>query len=88
MLNVDFDMNSFKKTEIADALDRFGFPDIRSMQVSQPEKAAVVPASPELNWLQAFFKYENSILRGHGFLRLVESAPGKGDWKAFSFFVS
>lgn len=42
----------------------------------------------QVTWLQAFITYETAKTRGKGFVRLRESAPGAGDWAAYTFFVS
>lgn len=50
----------------------------------KPHDAIVNDAA---NWLQAFTTFETDEGRGKGFLRLRESSPGAGDWKAYTFFV-
>lgn len=82
---IDFDFNSLQTSEIRGHLTRYGVPAIHSLQVIRPNDAQFVEGA---GWLQAFTTYETAEGRGRGFLRLKESSPGAGDWKAFIFFVS
>lgn len=44
--------------------------------------------SPEVTWVQSFLTYETVEGRGKGFLRLTETSPGSGEWKAYTFFTT
>ncbi|KPV71896.1 uncharacterized protein RHOBADRAFT_39941 [Rhodotorula graminis WP1] len=87
ILTIDFDMNSLKraKGEIKQHLDKYGVPEIRSLKVIKPHDAVI---NKDANWLQAFTTFETADSRGKGFLRLRESTPGSGDWRAFTFFTA
>lgn len=83
--NIDFDFNSLKTSQIKGHLTKFGIPAFQSLQVIKPHDASYSEAT---NWIQAFTSYETDVGRGKGYIRLRESAPGRGDWKAYTFFVS
>ncbi|KAL8291284.1 hypothetical protein RQP46_002262 [Phenoliferia psychrophenolica] len=85
ILNIDFDMNSLKTSEIKGHLTKFGIPAITHLAVTKPNDASFSEAA---NWIQAFTTYETDIGRGKGYIRLRESAPGQGDWKAYTFFTA
>lgn len=87
-VNFDFDFNSLTTNSIPDFLKNHGVPKISDLKVMQEDKSAIVPVSSEITWLQAFLSYETPEGRGKGFLRLRETTPGSGDWKAYTFFVS
>lgn len=82
---VDFDFNSIKRDEIKGHLSRYGIPTIQNLKVVKPNDAQF---NKEAGWLQAYTSYETPEGRGKGFLRLKESAPGAGDWQAFTFFTA
>lgn len=82
---VDFDFNSIKRDEIKGHLSRYGVPTIQNLKVIKPNDAQF---NKEAGWLQAYTTYETPEGRGKGFLRLKESAPGAGDWQAFTFFTA
>ena len=89
MLNIDFDFNTLRKTEIEGHLAKFGVPEILNLHVTKqgdPETGKFV-ISPTLTWVQAFLEYETAEGRGRGLIRLTESVTGAGDWAAFTFFV-
>lgn len=79
------DFNTLETPQIAGHLEKYGVPQLQKITVTDPQKAVFDPAA---NWLQAFFSFEMTLTRGTGLLRLQESAPGQGDWKAFTLFVS
>lgn len=79
---IDFDMNSLKKSEIAQHLKTYSVPSISNLTVVEPHKAKINEGA---GWLEAFTTFETDEGRGKGFLRLQEVAPGQ--WKAFTFFV-
>ncbi|GJN93915.1 hypothetical protein Rhopal_006974-T1 [Rhodotorula paludigena] len=85
ILTIDFDFNSLKKSDIRGHLTRYGVPAISKLTVIKPHDAIVNDAA---NWLQAFTTFETDEGRGKGFLRLRESSPGAGDWKAYTFFTA
>ncbi|GAA5931049.1 flavin-containing monooxygenase [Sporobolomyces koalae] len=85
ILTIDFDFNSIKTSEIRGHLTKYGVPAIHALQPIRPEEAKFVEGA---GWLQAFTTYETAEGRGRGFLRLKESSPGSGDWKAFIFFTA
>uniref|UniRef100_A0A0K3CQ10 BY PROTMAP: gi/472582471/gb/EMS20157.1/ dimethylaniline monooxygenase (N-oxide-forming) [Rhodosporidium toruloides NP11] gi/647402401/emb/CDR48655.1/ RHTO0S19e01728g1_1 [Rhodosporidium toruloides] n=1 Tax=Rhodotorula toruloides TaxID=5286 RepID=A0A0K3CQ10_RHOTO len=85
ILTVDFDFNSIRKDEIKGHLSKYGIPEISSLKVVKPHDARVNDGA---GWLEAFTTYETPEARGQGFLRLKESSPGAGDWKAFVFFTT
>ncbi|BGP54614.1 hypothetical protein JCM8202v2_002201 [Rhodotorula sphaerocarpa] len=85
VLTLDFDFNSIQKGEIKDHLSRYGVPALQSLKVIKPADAKLNKAA---NWLEAFTTYETPEGRGKGFLRLRESSPGAGDWRAFTFFTT
>ncbi|KAM0747858.1 dimethylaniline monooxygenase [Meredithblackwellia eburnea MCA 4105] len=85
ILNIDFDFNSLKTSQIKESLGKFGVPKIKQLKVIKPHDAVYTPAA---NWLHAYLTYETELTRGKGFVRLRESAPGRGDWKAFTFFTA
>jgi len=80
-------MNSLKraKGEIGQHLDKYGVPEIRNLKVVKPHDAIINEGA---NWLQAFTTFETADSRGKGFLRLRESSPGSGDYRAFTFFTA
>ncbi|GAA6040485.1 hypothetical protein JCM8097_004573 [Rhodosporidiobolus ruineniae] len=85
ILNIDFDFNSLRTSEIKNHLTTFGIPDIQSLTVVDRHKAKINDGA---GWLEAFTTFETPELRGRGFVRLKESAPGANDWKAFTFFTA
>ncbi|BGP19956.1 hypothetical protein JCM10213v2_008087 [Rhodosporidiobolus nylandii] len=85
ILTIDFDFNSLKKSDIKPHLAKYGIPSVESLQVLEPHKAKINEAA---GWLEAFATFETHEARGRGFLRLKESSPGAGDWKAFTFFTA
>ncbi|KWU44303.1 pyridine nucleotide-disulfide oxidoreductase family protein [Rhodotorula sp. JG-1b] len=85
ILTVDFDFNSIKRDQIKGHLSRYGIPTIQNLKVVKPNDAQF---NKEAGWLQAYTSYETPEGRGKGFLRLKESAPGAGDWQAFTFFTA
>lgn len=82
---VDFDFNSIRKDEIKGHLSKYGIPEISSLKVVKPHDARINDGA---GWLEGFTTYETPEARGKGFLRLKESSPGAGDWKAFTFFTT
>jgi hypothetical protein len=66
----------------------FPAPSSLTHSFEQPLDAAIVPVSETVIWLQAFITFETEKTRGKGFVRLRESAPGAGDWKAYTFFTA
>ncbi|GAA5838994.1 hypothetical protein JCM11251_007848 [Rhodosporidiobolus azoricus] len=85
ILNIDFDFNSLRKSEIKPHLEKYQFPDLEKLLVVDPHKAKFNKGA---GWLEAFFNYETAEGRGRGFIRLKETAPGANDWKAFTFFTA
>ncbi|KAK4049999.1 hypothetical protein OIV83_003823 [Microbotryomycetes sp. JL201] len=86
MLYIDnTDFNTLRTNEIAGHLKKFGVPSLQNLHVVKPHDAALVPVSDELEWVQSFFEMKTDKTRGQGFVRLRESAKGKGDWKAYTF---
>ncbi|BGP27574.1 hypothetical protein JCM10295v2_006546 [Rhodotorula toruloides] len=85
ILTVDFDFNSIRKDQIKGHLSKYGIPEISSLKVVKPHDARINDGA---GWLEAFTTYETPEARGKGFLRLKESSPGAGDWKAFTFFTT
>lgn len=86
MLCIDkSDFNTLETPQIAGHLEKYGVPQLQKITVTDPQKAVFDPAA---NWLQAFFSFEMTLTRGTGLLRLQESAPGQGDWKAFTLFTA
>ncbi|GAA6011517.1 hypothetical protein JCM10207_002646 [Rhodosporidiobolus poonsookiae] len=85
ILNIDFDFNSLKTADIANHLETFGVPELSSFKVHDPHKAK---HNDGAGWLEAFYRFETSEGRGRGVIRLKESSPGAGDWKAFTFFTA
>ncbi|BGP11269.1 hypothetical protein JCM10049v2_007172 [Rhodotorula toruloides] len=85
ILTVDFDFNSIRKDEIKGHLSKYGIPEISSLKVVKPHDARINDGA---GWLEGFTTYETPEARGKGFLRLKESSPGAGDWKAFTFFTT
>ncbi|GAA5903013.1 flavin-containing monooxygenase [Sporobolomyces salmoneus] len=83
ILTIDFDFNSLKTSDIRGHLTKYGVPAIHQLKPIREHDAKFVEGA---GWLQAFTTYETAEGRGRGFLRLKESAPGVGDWKAFIFF--
>lgn len=80
-------MNSLKraKGEIKQHLDKYGVPEVRKLKVIKPHDAVI---NKDANWLQAFTTFETADARGKGFLRLRETSPGSGDYRAFTFFTA
>ncbi|BGP35261.1 hypothetical protein JCM10296v2_007096 [Rhodotorula toruloides] len=85
ILTVDFDFNSILKDEIKGHLSKYGIPEISSLTVVKLHDARINDGA---GWLEAFTTYETLEARGKGFLRLKQSSPGTGDWKAFTFFTT
>ncbi|KAK4701397.1 hypothetical protein P7C70_g4838, partial [Phenoliferia sp. Uapishka_3] len=85
ILNIDFDFNSLKTSEIRSHLTKFGIPALKELKVTKPHDAAWVEAA---GWIQAFLTYETDVGRGKGYVRLRESVKGNGDWKAYTFFTA
>ncbi|BGP43329.1 hypothetical protein JCM10449v2_007360 [Rhodotorula kratochvilovae] len=87
ILTIDFDFNSLKKDrgEIKEHLTKYGVPSVQNLKVIKPHDAVINEGA---NWLQAFTTFETDEGRGKGFLRLRESSPGAGDYRAFTFFTT
>lgn len=85
MLTIDFDFNSLKTSEIRGHLTKYGVPTVQKLTTIRQHDAQFNEGA---GWLQAFTTFETPEGRGRGFLRLMETAPGSGDWKAFIFFTA
>lgn len=87
--NIDSsDFNSLQTSDIAGHLVKFGIPAITNLTVIRPHDVVYMTVSPEVTWIQSFLTYETAEGRGKGFLRLTETAPGSGEWKAYTFFTT